>query len=181
MWLQFVPGVLAVAFVGSGEKWIFYHACRVGGCSWYQTLLLDIGVRTGDILPRVQEWKAARGNEGVGPKLHLVEAEVRIQRDIHRIGERVLSQREKEDSKVIVERTRQATGNDRTSTQPLKGSWATPFGMKPGTVLLRSRSSGRLIAILELALWKEKHETSSSMSNRFRVDKTEEDEIKNSV
>lgn len=115
----------------------------MGGCSWYQALLLYIGARTGAILPRMQEWKAARGNEGVGPKLHLVEVEVRMRRDFHRIGERVLSQREKEDAKVIVERTRQATENDRTSTQTLKGSWATPFGMKPGKVLLQSRSSAR--------------------------------------
>ena len=69
---------------------------------------LYIGVRIGAILPRVQEWKAARGNEGVGPKLHLVEAEVRIQRDFRRIAERVLSQGKKDDAKVIVERTRQA-------------------------------------------------------------------------
>jgi len=73
------------------------------------------------------------------------------------------------------------TGNDRTSTQTLKGSWATPFGMKPRKVLLRSRSSCRLIAIHELALRKEKHDTNFSMSDRFQVDKIEEDEIKNSV
>ena len=53
--------------------------------------------------------------------------------------------------------------------------------MKPRKVLLRSRSSGRLIAILELALRKEKHDTNFSMSDRFRVDKIEEDEIKISV
>ncbi len=53
--------------------------------------------------------------------------------------------------------------------------------MRPLKALLRSRSSGRLIAILELALRKEKHDTNSSMSDRFLVDKTEGDEIENSL
>lgn len=65
--------------------------------------------------------------------------------------------------------------------QTVKGSWATALGMKPGNVLLQSRSSGRLIAILELTVRKEKHNANSSLSDRFRVDKTEEDEIKNSA
>jgi hypothetical protein len=87
---------------------MFYQACRAGGCSWYQALLLYIGVRIGAILPLVQEWKAARDNEGVGPRLHLVEAEIRVQRDFRRIAKRVLRQGEADDAKVIVERTQQA-------------------------------------------------------------------------
>ena len=87
---------------------MFYHACRTGGCSWYEALLLYIGVRIGAILPVVQEWRAAQLSDRGGPRLHLIEAEERMQKDFLRIAERVLSQGEVDDAKVIVRRTRQA-------------------------------------------------------------------------
>jgi hypothetical protein len=83
---------------------MFYHACRAGGCSLVEAIILYIGVRIGWYLPDVEEWSAAQ-LKTIKPRLHLTEDEELVQRDFRRVAERVLSEGETDDPHVIEKRT----------------------------------------------------------------------------
>src|SRR2546430_15714606 len=67
---------------------MFYHACREGGCSVREAILLYIGVRIGAVWPSI----AARLKTESLDQAHLYDTaeEQRIQADFHLIAEQVL-------------------------------------------------------------------------------------------
>ena len=83
---------------------MFYHACRVGGCSIWQATLLYIGVRIGATLPNVHTWQAAAATSGAGPRIRRTEAEDQLERDFQRIADRVLAGGETDDPSELEKR-----------------------------------------------------------------------------
>ena len=80
---------------------MFYHACRTGGCSVAEAVLLYLGVRLGSIMPGVTSMKAMV-DDNLGPRLQLTPEEERLQADFRQIGAR-LRKRHAEDDPVMLE------------------------------------------------------------------------------
>jgi hypothetical protein len=87
---------------------MFFHACRAGGCSIWQAMVLYLGVRIGAASPSVVEWHAAIATNAVGPRIRQTEAELRLERDFRTIAERVLAAGETDDPVELERRTDEA-------------------------------------------------------------------------
>jgi len=108
-----VHDVACVAARNNSEKRLaadrmFYHACRAGGCSIYQSILLYVGVRIGAVVPNVKEWRTADSAVKDGARLHQTEDEERLVRDYQRISEHVLARGESDDPKELERRMNKA-------------------------------------------------------------------------
>jgi hypothetical protein len=83
---------------------MFYHACRAGGCSIWQSTLLYIGVRIGAVLPNVDAWQAAAATSRAGPRIRRTEAEDQLECDFQVIADRVLAGGEVDDPSELERR-----------------------------------------------------------------------------
>ena len=54
---------------------MFFHACRAGGCSIRQSMVLYLGVRVGAAAPDVARWHGAVAIETVGPRIRRTSSE----------------------------------------------------------------------------------------------------------
>lgn len=84
---------------------MFYHACRVGGCSVAQSIILYLGVRIGAIWPLVPQWRPALQLADSGARLSRAAAEDRMEADFRQAGEMIFSQGEVDDVIAIEQRT----------------------------------------------------------------------------
>jgi hypothetical protein len=84
---------------------MFYHACRAGGCSIKQAMLLYIGVRFGAWTPLVAAWRDIETPDLDESRLTITAVEQRIQADYRLAAERVLSDGETDDPYEIERRT----------------------------------------------------------------------------
>jgi hypothetical protein len=82
---------------------MFFHACRAGGCSIRQSMVLYLGVRVGAAAPDVTKWHGAAALETVGPRIRRTGSESQLENDFQTIGERVLARGET-DNPVELER-----------------------------------------------------------------------------
>ena len=87
---------------------MFYHACREGGCSIRQAIILYVGVRIGAALPDVPSWRLAAVENEAGPRLYTTADEERLVEDFRVVAERVLEEGETDDPSELESRTTQA-------------------------------------------------------------------------
>ena len=87
---------------------MFYHACREGGCSIRQAIILYVGVRIGAALPDVPSWRLAALENEAGPRLYTTADEERLVEDFRVVAERVLEEGETDDPSELESRTTQA-------------------------------------------------------------------------
>ena len=87
---------------------MFYHACREGGCSIYESTLLYIGVRIGALTPAVAAWNTGATPETTGPRMVRTYQEERIETDFRAIADRVVRQGETDDVDELERRTDEA-------------------------------------------------------------------------
>ena len=87
---------------------MYFHACRAGGCSIWQAIVLYIGVRIGASVAEVPAWHASVAAEAAGPRIRRSDAEHRLERDFELIADRVLAQGETEDVAELERRVRRA-------------------------------------------------------------------------
>jgi hypothetical protein len=90
---------------------MFFHACRAGGCSVRQAVILYIGVRIGAWTSRVPAWKAAAALESTGPRISRRASELRLEHDFREIARLVLASKPSDDPAVIERRTDAALAN----------------------------------------------------------------------
>lgn len=101
-----------VACVEAGHDWhsrraadrMFFYACRAGGCSVLQSIVLYIGVRIGALANRVPVWEAALMQEEV-PQIQPSAEQAQLLADFQTIAERVVAQGATDDADVIQDRT----------------------------------------------------------------------------
>jgi hypothetical protein len=87
---------------------MFFHACRAGGCSIWQSTVLYLGVRVGAAASDVPAWHAAVAVETVGPRTRRTDAELQLERDFQTIAEQVLAGGETDDPREVERRTDEA-------------------------------------------------------------------------
>jgi hypothetical protein len=87
---------------------MFFHACRAGGCSIWQSIILYLGVRIGAAAPSVPTWHAAVATESAGPRIRRTETELQLERDFQAIVERVLAPGENDDPEEVERRADEA-------------------------------------------------------------------------
>jgi Protein of unknown function (DUF1353) len=87
---------------------MFFHACRAGGCSIWQSIVLYLGVRIGAAAPDVPSWHAAVATEASGPRIRRTEEELRLERDFQEIADRVLAAGETDDPAEVERRADRA-------------------------------------------------------------------------
>jgi len=97
---------------------MFFHACRAGGCSVLQSIILYLGVRVGAAAKDVPPWHAAISAESAGPRLRRSEDELRLERDFKLIADRVLSLGESDDD-AEVERRADAAFSEVVGLSPM--------------------------------------------------------------
>jgi hypothetical protein len=83
---------------------MFFYACRAGGCSWSQSVVLYIGVRIGAAAAFVPAWNTAVLAENDGPRAHRTEAEIQLETDFGDISDRVIAGGETDDIEIIEQR-----------------------------------------------------------------------------
>src|SRR5262245_3523999 len=83
---------------------MFFHACRAGGCSIWQSIILYLGVRVGAAAKDVPPWRAAISAESAGPRLRRSEDELSLERDFKLIADSVLSLGETDDAEEVERR-----------------------------------------------------------------------------
>jgi hypothetical protein len=84
---------------------MFYHACRAGGCSTRDAILLYMGVRIGALTPLVAAWSESSADNFDGPRLSRSAGEERLEADFRLAGQHVLAQGEVDDPFEIERRT----------------------------------------------------------------------------
>jgi hypothetical protein len=84
---------------------MFFHACRAGGCSIWQSIILYLGVRIGAAAAVVPQWQAAIATETTGPRIRRTEDELRLEKDFQVIADRVLAPGETDDPEELERRT----------------------------------------------------------------------------
>jgi len=84
---------------------MFFHACRAGGCSIWQSTILYLGVRVGAAAPNVPMWHAAAATATAGPRIRRTDAELQLERDFQAIADRVLAPGESDDPDDVERRT----------------------------------------------------------------------------
>ena len=87
---------------------MFFHACRAGGCSIWQSIILYLGVRIGAAAPDVEAWHAAVATEFAGPRIRRTDAEFQLERDFQVIADRVLAAGETDNPEQLEYLTDQA-------------------------------------------------------------------------
>jgi hypothetical protein len=87
---------------------MFFHACRAGGCSIWQSMILYVGVRVGATAAKVPPWHAAVATESAGPRIRRTDTEMRLERDFRVIADRVLAPGESDDPKEVEARADRA-------------------------------------------------------------------------
>lgn len=83
---------------------MFYHACRAGGCSVAEAVLLYLGVRLGSIMPNVLSMREMAADD-VGPRLQLTAEEERLQADYRQIGTRLRKRHTEDDPEILETQT----------------------------------------------------------------------------
>ena len=94
-----------VAFVEAGQDEakhraadrMFYHACRAGGCSVREAIILYLGVRIGSTWSTVPQWAPAAVAAARGPRVQRFVTEARVEFDFQHVAEMVLAQGEVDD------------------------------------------------------------------------------------
>ena len=76
---------------------MFYHACRVGGCSVREATILYVGVRIGSAWSTVPQWAPAAVASERGPRVQRFVTEGRVEFDFQHTAEMVLAQGEVDD------------------------------------------------------------------------------------
>jgi Protein of unknown function (DUF1353) len=84
---------------------MFFHACRAGGCSIWQSIILYLGVRVGAAAPDVATWHAAIATESAGPRLTRTHDELKLEQDFRALADRVLAPGETDDPEELERRT----------------------------------------------------------------------------
>jgi hypothetical protein len=84
---------------------MFFHACRAGGCSIRDSIVLYLGVRIGAAAKDVSPWHAAMSIESTGPRLRRNDGELELERDFQRIADRVLAPGVTDDPNELERRT----------------------------------------------------------------------------
>jgi hypothetical protein len=87
---------------------MFFHACRTGGCSIWQSTVLYLGVRIGAAASDVPAWHAAVAMETAGPRIRRTADELRLERDFQSIVDRVLALGETDDPEKVERRADEA-------------------------------------------------------------------------
>jgi Protein of unknown function (DUF1353) len=87
---------------------MFFHACRAGGCSIWQSTILYLGVRIGAAAPNVPAWFPAVATESAGPRIRRTDAEMMLEQDFQAIADRVLAQGESDDPEEVEDRADEA-------------------------------------------------------------------------
>lgn len=87
---------------------MFYRACRAGGCSIWQAIVLYLGVRIGAAAPDVPEWREAVAIDVAGPRIRRTESELQLERDFQSMAEEVLAQGEADEVSVVERRVDRA-------------------------------------------------------------------------
>lgn len=87
---------------------MFYHACRAGGCSVRQSIILYVGVRIGALVPFVPQWSPALALYDAGPRVARSAAEERMDADFRQAAEMILQPGEVDDIDEIERRTDRA-------------------------------------------------------------------------
>ena len=87
---------------------MFFHACRAGGCSIWQSIVLYLGVRVGAAARDVPSWHAAIATETAGPRIRRTDDELRLERDFQAIVDRVLAFGETDVPEELERRTDEA-------------------------------------------------------------------------
>ena len=105
-----VHDVACVAAGGDKDKRraadrMFFHACRAGGCSIWQSIVLYLGVRIGAAAAEVPAWHAAIATETTGPRIRRTDDELRLEKDFQMIADRVLAPGETDDPEELERRT----------------------------------------------------------------------------
>ena len=90
---------------------MFFHACRAGGCSIWESIVLYLGVRIGAAAAEVPAWHAAIATETIGPRVRRTDDELRLERDFQAVADRVLAAGETDDPRELEDRTDQALFN----------------------------------------------------------------------
>jgi hypothetical protein len=84
---------------------MFFHACRAGGCSIRQSIILYLGVRIGAAASEVPSWHPAIAIETAGPRIRRSDEELWLERDFQAIVEDVLARGETDDPDELERRT----------------------------------------------------------------------------
>jgi len=84
---------------------MFYHACRAGGCSTREAILLYIGVRIGALTTQVAAWSETSADNVERAHLFRTAGEERLEADFRLAGQDVLAQGEVDDPFEIERRT----------------------------------------------------------------------------
>jgi len=87
---------------------MFFHACRAGGCSIWQSIILYLGVRIGAVASEVPAWQAAVATETAGPRIRRTDDELQLERDFQVIADRVLAPGVTDDPEEVERRTDKA-------------------------------------------------------------------------
>lgn len=87
---------------------MFFHACRAGGCSIWQSTLLYLGVRIGAAAKEVPPWHAAIATDKSGPRIRRTDEELQLERDFQAVAEQVLAPGESDDPKELERRADEA-------------------------------------------------------------------------
>lgn len=87
---------------------MFFHACRAGGCSIWQSTVLYLGVRIGAAAAEVPSWHAAAATETIGPRIRRSDDELQLERDFQAVTDRILAQGETDDPKELEARADRA-------------------------------------------------------------------------
>jgi len=87
---------------------MFFHACRAGGCSIWQSMILYLGVRIGAAAANVPSWHAAIATETTGPRIRRTDDELRLERDFQAIADRVLAPGETDEPEELERRADEA-------------------------------------------------------------------------
>jgi len=83
---------------------MFYHACRAGGCTVSEAVLLYLGVRLGSIMPNVMSMNGI-AEDNVGARLQLTAEEERLQAEYRQIGARLRKRHTEDDPEILESQT----------------------------------------------------------------------------
>jgi hypothetical protein len=83
---------------------MFFHACRAGGCSIRESIILYLGVRIGAVAIDVPAWQAAVSFETAGARVQRTGEEVQLEEDFRQITGAVLAEGETDDPRELERR-----------------------------------------------------------------------------
>jgi len=83
---------------------MFFHACRAGGCSVRESIILYLGVRIGALAGHVPQWQASMARDREGPRLEETSSDRQLREQFLEIAKRVLQRGEVDDPAVLEQR-----------------------------------------------------------------------------